>query len=308
MSVGIEKIVTYIPPHRLQTDPESIGMTADFLDHTVGVRQVSTIGPEENAVSICENLFSQLDAQLQMDFRQHGQLVVVVGQTLDTNMPHTSALVHGRLGLNKDCVCFDVSLGCTGFVHGLSIVKSFMVEHGFSRALLFNVEIMSRIVDRTDRGTSPIFGDGASLTFISDRPRWEMSNFSYGTSGTLAQALKCEDFRLKMDGQVVYEFVSRNVPKAIRQLLAKKEWQSQDVDKFVFHQASRRTVEKVRDFLKLKAEQVPFEIRDYGNLGACSIPVILAPMVEAKDLRRIVICGFGVGLAWAAGILTRPGQ
>lgn len=303
-TIGISEITTYIPPGRLEVRPERYGMTPEFLAQVVGTQFVSRVDPEMSAVDCGLEVFSRLSPEMQNQMRQECDLVIVVGQTLDTNMPHTSAILHGRLGLPANCVCFDVSLGCTGFVHGLAIARAFLRDQGLNRALLFNVELMSRIVNPDDRATAPIFGDAVTLTVLSPDGMLRLKDFSFGTAGDRAPALRCEKGRLYMDGQAVYEFVCRQVPGAVKKLLVRNELQVSDVDQFLFHQASRRTVEKLMQTLDIETSRAPFDIHDHGNLGACSIPVLLRNSLESGT-NRILACGFGVGLAWAAAILER---
>ena len=298
MKLGIENIAAYIPPDRLVIDPSQYDMSPDFLRRTIGISRLSKIGDDETAVSCCLSAMSSFPVETQATIQQECRLLIVVGQTLDTNMPHTSAILHGKLGLRSDCVCFDVSLGCTGFVHGLAIAQAFMKEHRMDHALLLNVELMSRIVDRTDRATGPIFGDGTTATWLTNQPVMELKSSSFGTLGERSAALRCEDGRLFMDGQSVYDFVSRNVPKAIQNLLKEQKLVLDNVDQFIFHQASKRTVDKITECLKLEVKKVPFEMGEYGNLGACSIPVILSSSLLNPALKRILICGFD----WGSGI------
>lgn len=303
--VGIEKIVAYVPEGRITTNPTTYQMTDEFLERTVGTRVVSHVPAGETGVEAAKKAFAQFDPDLQKTIRERCRLLVVIGQTLDTNMPHTSAMLHGQLGLANACATFDISLGCTGFVHGLGIVEAFMKSESIDSALMINIELMSRIVDRSDRATGPIFGDAVTATWITNTPTFVRTAAANGTAGDKSVALRCEKGRLFMDGQMVYDFVCRNVPKELTAFLAGHNLSMDKIDAFLFHQASRRTVGSVVDMLRLPAEKVPFEMGKYGNLGACSIPVILKDRLDQNSLKRILVCGFGVGLSWSAAILER---
>jgi len=304
-SLGIERIASYLPTPRQVNNPALWDMDQDFLNNTIGIQQVARKAETETATSLCLQAFRQLQQDLPILNTKDVGLLVVITQNPDTNMPHTSAILHAELDLPISCICFDVSLGCTGFVHGLSIMKSFMKEHGIHKGLLFNVEVMSKIVNPKDRATAPIFGDGATVTLISKNPIFNLEDFSYGTVGAKHPALRCEDGVLIMEGQNVYEFVARNVPRDIKTLLAKNKLEFADIDRFVFHQGSKRTVEKIVQTLQLDPAKVPFDISTYGNIGACSVPLILDKLQNQKQLKRILISGFGVGLAWSSAIISR---
>lgn len=304
MKIGIENLASYLPTNRKVNDPTKWGMDKTFLDGSIGIERIAQLGAGESALSMCKTAFDRLQAKVKDSLQDCG-LVVVITQNADTNMPHTSAVLQGLLELPKHCVCFDVSLGCTGFVHGLSIVRAFMRESGIKKALLFNVEVMSKIVDPDDKNTAMIFGDGATATLLTQNAAMDFDGFSYGTDGKKSDALKCTDNVLSMDGQTVYEFVARNVPTSIKKLLSEQNLSFDQIDRFIFHQGSKRTVEKLIQTLQLKPEQAPFDIKDYGNIGACSVPIILEKVFEKKDVNKILLSGFGVGLAWTNAILTR---
>lgn len=303
MKLGIQSIAYYLPAARQVNQPEKWGMDHAFLSNTVGVLQVARKAQDEGATRLCLNAYEKLKQEV--GEVSDCQVLVVVTQNPDTNMPHTSAILHRELKLPASCVCFDISLGCTGFVHGLSIIQSFMAAHGFSRGLLFNVEVMSKIVNPNDRATAPIFGDGATVALISNEARFRTLDFTFGTVGSKCHALRVDDGVLFMEGQEVYEFVARNVPRDIQSLLARNDMKIEDIDRFVFHQGSKRTVDKLIQTLKLDRSRTPFEILNYGNIGACSVPILLADLMPNPDVRKIVMSGFGVGLAWSSAILVR---
>jgi len=109
--------------------------------------------------------------------------LIVVTQNPDVNLPHTSAIVHGKLSLPAKCACFDVSLGCSGYVYGLSIISSFLRENSLRTGLLFTSDPYSKIIDRNDKNTALLFGDAASVTLIGDDPIYTMGSFTFGTIG-----------------------------------------------------------------------------------------------------------------------------
>src|SRR3546814_2884839 len=114
------------------------------------------------------------------------QVLVVVTQNPDNNLPHVAAQVHGKAALPEQCAAFDVSLGCSGYVYGLSIITSFMAVNGFERGVLITADPYSKIVDKNDKNTRLLFGDAATATLISNEPLLVAGPFSFGTTGTFS--------------------------------------------------------------------------------------------------------------------------
>ena len=232
-------------------------------------------------------------------------VLIVVTQNPDTNIPHASAIVHGKLKLPERCACFDVSLGCSGFVYGLSIIQSFMRENHFQKGLLFTSDPYSKIVDKDDKNTSLIFGDASSVTLISDKPLYTLEGITFGTLGKDYRELTCINNKLSMNGRAVFNFVMTYVPDDIRMLLDRKKIRLQDIDTFVFHQASKHLVDTLSARLNLDRKKVVFDVYEYGNTVSSTIPIILEKELTKAQNNFILISGFGVGLSWASGILKR---
>ena len=305
MKIGIERVAVYLPPGRMKNRPERWGVDQSFLDRVVGIEATARVSAGDGATALCRHAYQKLVASVGAERLKDCELIAVVTQNPDTNMPHTSALLHGLLEMPANCHVFDLSIGCTGFVQGLAIATAFMNQHGLRKGLLFNVEVMSKIVDMDDKATAMIFGDGATVTLLSESAVYDLDGFSSGTVGAKSAALRCDNGRLYMDGQGVYDFVSRNVPGSVKTLLESKGLTVESVDRFIFHQASRRTVEKLIEVLKIPVSKAPFAVQKYGNIGACSIPILLDEIQDKGEMRRVFLCGYGVGLSWANAVLSR---
>ena len=239
------------------------------------------------------------------------EALVVVTQTPDYQLPHTAALVQRALGLPTGLASFDMSLGCSGYVYGLSALSSFMTHAGFRQALLITADCYSKVSDPKDRATAPLFSDAAAATLLTDTPRYRLGKPLFGTDGGGAETLivKCGGSRaphdrstLYMDGRAIYSFAISKIPQHVEQCLAQNALETADIDRFVFHQANRFMLESLRDRMKLPAEKVVIDVADGGNTVGSTIPIALEPLL-AEGHRRILICGFGVGLSWATNVL-----
>ena len=306
MTIGIQKITVHRAESFLNNleQRSTFDVNEDFLVNKVGMLKLRRMGKEQD----CTDL--GVAAVLPL-FEKHGLLpedvecLVVVSQNPDGyGLPHSSAILHQKLGLEESCVVFDVSLGCTGFVQGLSIAKSFMEGQGFSNGLLVTADPYSKIIDEADRDTAMLFGDGATATWLSDTPQWQVGPFDFGTRSRDYKALhvKADGF-LEMNGRAVFNFAASQVPLSVKRLLTKAGVDITEVDMFLLHQGSRYIVETIAARLGVP-ERTPFVAADYGNTVSSSVPMLLAEHV-AEDAERLLLSGFGVGLAWASCLLER---
>ena len=242
--------------------------------------------------------------------------LIVVTLNPDYIMPHTAALVQEKCGLPKSVASFDVALGCSGYVYGLSLAESMMRTNGFSRVILITAVNFSRITDQTSRATLPIFGDAATATLLTDEnPRYFLGKYTFGTDGSMAEAIIVRgsgtadegDGLLEMDGRGVFNFMMREVPPDVARCLELNELDMDDVTTWVFHQASNYMVENLVDRIGIPREKVILDIQDGGNTSSCTIPVTLRRRVlDQEKLPEIIgLSGFGVGASWASSFLFK---
>ena len=167
--LGIEQIGSYIPADRLSNYARKTQFDIDdhFIEEKIGVRSVSRKATEEETSDLCLKAFADLAAKSGLSPNEL-QALVVVTQTPDFQIPHTSAVVHGRLGLPQSCACFDISLGCSGFVYGLSVITAFMAANGLSKGVLITADPYSKVVDRDDKNAA-LFLDRWSKHVKADR-------------------------------------------------------------------------------------------------------------------------------------------
>lgn len=237
--------------------------------------------------------------------------LVIVTETPDYQLPHTAALVQKKLGLKNSIASFDMALGCSGYVYGLSALIPFLEHARLTRALLVTADCYSKVMDPADRATAPLFSDAAAATLIHDRPIYRLGKPLFGTDGGGAETLivKCggsrapaEHSKLYMDGRAIYSFAMSRIPQHVEQCLASNGLGQEDIDRFVFHQANRFMLESLRDRMKLPAGKVVIDVADGGNTVGSTIPIALEPLLDERP-RRILISGFGVGLSWATNVL-----
>ncbi|MBK2094775.1 ketoacyl-ACP synthase III [Francisella philomiragia] len=303
--LGITDIASYLPDNKLSNydKKDKFDIDDDFIEQKIGVKSYSVKEEGDKTSDLCVKAFNNLERKKSID-KSKIDCCIVVTQNPDYNIPHTSAVVHSKLNLPNNCACFDISLGCSGYVYGLSNIISFMKNNNLKNGLLFTADPYSEIVDQNDKNTALLFGDAATVTYISEDSVLELKDILFGTDGSNYKELICENGKLYMNGRAVFTFTATMIPKHISQLLEKNNFADKDIDKYVLHQGSKYIVDTIRKRLKADESKVVFDMYDYGNTVSSSIPIILEKELS-KNSNRIVISGFGVGLSWASAILER---
>ena len=304
--IGIEAIASYIPESRIDnlTKVDKFDVDQEFLEIKTGMLSLSLKDRNEETSDLCVSAFKKLLLKQTVDADSIDCIVVCTQNPDGEGIPHTSAIVHGKLDLPSSCAAFDVSLGCSGYVYSLSIIESFMKANGFKKGLLFTADPYSKIINDEDKNTSLLFGDAATVTLLGEAPIWESGMFSFGTQGGEGEAIKVKaDGKLEMNGRSVFSFTATVVPNHIENVIKKNNLTLEDIDLFALHQGSRFIVDTLRKRLKVSEEKVPFLASQYGNTVSSSIPLILESVPDTAH--NIVISGFGVGLSWASTILFR---
>jgi len=311
--ICIESIGSYVPANR----ESNLGMKSkfdvdeDFLLEKLGVEQVSRKSPDEETSDLCIKAFDCLNTKVRISLAEVDCLVVCTQNPDGGGIPHTSAIVHGKLGLPERCACFDISLGCSGYVYSLSIVKAFMESNELKRGLLFTADPYSKIIDPKDKNTMLLFGDAATVTLLGESKdgvgSWIPGAFSFASRGKKWQALHNHNRYLVMNGRAIFNLSVTQVPLQIKQLLDAAGLSSSDVDLFLFHQGSKYMVEQLSMRMNLPADKVPINLAKQGNTVSSTIPLLLEKCLDNENLRTIVMSGFGVGLSWASCLLSRRG-
>ena len=246
-------------------------------------------------------------------------LIIVGTISPDHYFPSTACEIQNALGA-VNATAFDISAACAGFLFGLGIVDAYMKAGTVRTALVVGAETLSKMMDWNDRSTCVLFGDGAGAAVVRSDESGIMSMVQ-GSDGARGNALTCEDRRVnnpykkndtsldytKMNGQEVYKFAVKTVPKSIEEALLKANVKADDVKYFLLHQANLRIIEAVAKRLGQSIEKFPTNLQECGNISAGSVPVLLDHVNREGMLQKgdtIVLAGFGAGLTWGAAVLT----
>ena len=288
------------------------------IEAKTGIKTRHIAAPGETAsdmaTSAAKDLFDR-----GVDPTEIGALIFVT-QSPDYILPTTACLLQDRLGLAKSCMAFDINQGCSGFVYGLGVGTS-LISSGFAKkALLLCGDTYTRYIKKNDRTCRPIFSDGASATLISRGSKASISSFVFGSDGLGGQNLivrgggaRDRDFptgssnpHLYMDVPKVFMFSMSAVPRVVGKLLEAGDTRLEDVDLFVFHQASAIVLENIGRQLNLPKKKLYSNLVNVGNTVSSSIPIALTEASREGILQpgqTVLICGFGVGYSWAGALL-----
>ena len=304
--LGVENIGCYIPQGRISNydRKEQFSIDDNFIENKIGIKHVSIKSEDEETSDLCVKAFESLEEK--SDFiREEIDALLVVTQNPDKKIPHTSAIVHDKLGLDEHCACFDISLGCSGFVYGLATLEALMTSNGMRKGVLITSDPYSKVVDPKDKNTALLFGDAAAATLVSDNPVFISGVNTFGTIGKDRSNLEVdEQGYLRMNGRAVFNFAAKTIPKDLCLLAEKNQISLTAIDRFLLHQGSKIIVETIANKLDVDMAKVPFEIQDTGNTIGTTIPLLLQHELQSSaDL--IAISGFGVGLSWASSLLRR---
>ena len=306
--LGIRAIASYVPPGRISNlDPgrlSAFGTDEKFILGKIGVRERSLKGTDEGTADLA---IKALEALLQKTGASRNTIdaLVVVTQNPDSNIPHVAAMVHGAADLSEECAAFDIGLGCSGYVYGLSILNSFLKENGLETGVLITADPYSRIIDPEDKNTALLFGDAATATLIGPDPLFTAGPFRFGTIGKSHRALLCIGGRLRMNGREVFNFAATKVPREIAALLKRCELEVEDIDAFLFHQGSRYILETIAARLSIPVEKIRFGMEEIGNTVSSSIPLLMEKELDVPGTRTLILSGFGVGLSHSSCLCIR---
>lgn len=267
--------------------------------------------------------------------REEIDLLVFLSQTPDYRMPATSILLQDRLGLPHSTIAFDITLGCSGFIYGLSVIYALMQQKGLRKALFLDGETRSKVYSPQDRRSAFLFGDGGVAALIERDEKFGKSYFSLNSDGsrgdlimikgggyrypssieTLKEKVVDEYGNIRndeqgyMQGADVFNFVIREIPKDIKRIFEYTGFEVASLDYYIFHQANNFINSYLAKKLKLNISKIPSTISKYGNTSSVSVPLTIVSELQGQfdTPKRLLLSAFGVGMTWATGIITLDG-
>jgi 3-oxoacyl-[acyl-carrier-protein] synthase-3 len=293
----------------------------EWIRDRTGIAERRWVAPEESASSLalpaCQKaLVAAGISPAEVDG------IIVATCTADYVFPSTACVLQHKLGI-AGCLAFDVNAVCSGFLYALSVASSMMSGGVYRNLLVVGVDLFSRIIDKQDRSTCILFGDGAGAVVLS-RTEEQRGILSYelgadGSMGDLlcvkkgsarevsAESLATSEHYLSMNGREIFKLAVRAGVESGQKLCSAIGIMPSDIDYMVFHQANQRILAAVGKQLGLSGEQVLSNVERYGNTSAASIPLLMAEFFERGVLKpgQLILLGaFGGGVTWG-GMLLR---
>ena len=245
-------------------------------------------------------------------------LIFVATSSADDCFPSTACQVQAEVGA-VNAACYDISAACTGFVFALDTAHAFISAGIYRTALIVGADVLSKVVDWTDRGTCVLFGDAAGAAVVradstgiiglnmhSNGEKGHVLSCTARTNGNFLTGKTPQLGFTTMDGQEVFKFAVKKVPECVEQLLADTGISQEEIKYFVIHQANYRIIESIAKRLKVDLNRFPTNMERYGNTSAASIPLLLDELNRSGELKsgdKLIISGFGAGLTWGATLL-----
>lgn len=254
-------------------------------------------------------------------------VLIFVSQTPDYITPATAVILQNQLGLKKSCIAFDINLGCSGYVYGLSVIASLLRHIPHGRGLLLVGDVSSACISPLDKSTVPLFSDAGSATAVrqigessmtfnleSDGSGFDAIIIPHGgyrhpvTTDSLImreidKGIIRNDVHLILKGIDIFNFSVTEVPSNISRLMNHCSITAHDVDYLVLHQANKIINEAIREALAFPEEKTPLSLLDYGNTSSASIPLTMITQLREKmqtEKLKWILSGFGVGLSWGS--------
>lgn len=300
--------------------------SAKFIAST-GIKRRHIVKHDQTSADLCYEATEKLIKELDWH-KDEIDCLIFVTQTPDYVLPATSCILQRRLGLSNNCFTLDISLGCSGWVYGLSVISSLLSHGSIRKGLLLAGDTVSKIVSQKDKSTYPLFGDAGTATalqFEKNAPKilFDLMSDGEGFETIIVKdggyrnpytessekthkyetGVERKDKDLYLNGMDVFSFGISKAPQTINNLLNSFQIEKDSIDFFIFHQANLFMNEKIRKKLNLSPEKVPYSMQEYGNASCATIPLTmvnnLGPQLREKAL-QLIGCGFGVGLSWGS--------
>ncbi len=319
MSVRITGVGKYLPSRVLtNADLEKMVDTSnEWIIERTGIRERRIAAEDENAATLGSEAS-------RMALRTAGlspddiDLIVCATISPDGMFPATASSIQEAIGARR-AAAFDINAACVGFIAALATGAQFIDSGAYRRVLVVGSEVLSRIIDWTDRSTCVLFGDGAGAVVLEAAERQGRTPFVLRSDGSGAKllyargpgsepasAIENEGYCIVMDGREIFRFAVRAMEEASREAVSVAGLNVDDVAFVVPHQANLRIITAVAKALGLPLERMIVDVDKYGNTSSASIPLALCEAWEEGKLKEgdnIVFVAFGGGLVWGASVV-----
>jgi 3-oxoacyl-[acyl-carrier-protein] synthase-3 len=316
LEVSITGLGCKVPDRVVSNDELSqyVDTSDEWIMERTGIRERRIAAPEEALSDLALPAARDALRQAGLDGKDV-DLVIVATVTPDMSFPSTAAIVADALGAT-DAAAYDLSAGCTGFMYAIAQGYGMLAGGLAQRALVIGGDVLSKILDWTDRSTLVLFGDGAGAVVLEGVPQEGFLGFELGADGAGGKHLwlpgsgsrqfESPEKYVKMNGREVFKFATRVLVQSAEDLLAKCRLTIDDVDLYIPHQANVRIIDHATRKLGVPSERVVVNVDRYGNTSSGSIPLALADAAADGRLqpgKLVLMTGMGAGLTWGSALM-----
>ncbi|CAM4463545.1 MAG: 3-oxoacyl-[acyl-carrier-protein] synthase 3 [Legionellaceae bacterium] len=306
-----EKIITNFDLQRM------IETTDEWIVERTGIRQRHIAGEQDTASTMAAAAARKALSAANLEANDI-DLIVVATSTAEKAFPSAACLVQQHLGIKNQCPAFDIVAACAGFNYALAVVNGFIRTGIAKNALVIGSEIMSRIIDWTDRSTCILFGDGAGAVILSANEQpgiisthlhadGHYKDLLYATNNPTAASMEViEAPYLKMRGNELFKIAVQQLGHLVTETLAANNLPSDAIRWLIPHQANLRIITATAKKLNLSMEQVIVTVDQHGNTSSASVPLALDVGIRDGRIQRgdiLLLESFGGGLAWGSALI-----
>jgi 3-oxoacyl-[acyl-carrier-protein] synthase-3 len=306
-------------PEKILTnfDLEKIVETShEWIKERTGISQRHIAADNESALTMAESAAKKAMSAANITAKDIG-MIIIATTTPEKMFPSTACLLQERLGI-AGCPAFDLnSAACAGFIYALSIADQFIRQGAIKHALIIGSEVMSRVVDWTDRNTCVLFGDGAGAVVIGATQTPGILSTHLHADGNHQDvlylpvslgkpALEAEAIYLQMTGSHLFKLAVNILGDLFAETLAANNLTRDAIDWLIPHQANIRIIQAMAKKLNLPMEKVAITLDDQGNTSSASIPLALDKAIRDGRIKRgemLLLEGFGGGLVWGSALI-----
>ena len=295
---SIIKIKSYLPYKKLNTYKKfKEKYNRDFFINKIGTTHVRRVPKKNNevVVDMCVEAFKKLNIKNKKKIK----VIILCTQNPDYGgLPHNSAIIQNRLkkiynNIDHNVACFDISLGCSGYIYCLKLIQTFL-KYG-EQGLIFTCDPYSKIIKPGDSNTELLFGDAATASLVINNNN--KIEYEFHTYGEYFQNLIKNNGILHMNGRKIFNFCLDNIPPLLNKFLKKNDLKIDQIKSFYFNQGSKYIIKSIAKKMHLKNYQIPIFLDQIGNTVSSSIPLTMELHNFNKRKKPIILCGFGVGLS-----------
>jgi len=304
-------------PERVVTNDELatlVDTSDEWIIERTGIRERRIAADDEALTDIC---MPAARRALEMAGVEPASidLLIVATVTPDMSFPSSAAILADKLG-TPDAAAYDLSAGCTGFVYAIAQAHAMLAAGLAKRALVVGADVLSKILDWTDRSTLVLFGDGAGAVVMEQVDEGGFLGFELGADGGGGASLWLPgsgsrkfddpDGLVKMNGREVFKFATRIMVTSADAILDECGKTVDDIDVYVPHQANVRIIDHAVKKLGVPQEKTVINVDRYGNTSSGSIPLALADAADDGRLepgKLVLLTGMGAGLTWGSALI-----